>query len=725
MPQQDAELATQSHNLTRDRAPSGRQPQIEHSGVTMTTRRDFLTCLSFTTAFLAGCGGGDSAPTDGEGDSALTDGSSTVSSTRRPPPLRPPKPPASPDPRIRIEKLDLANLVFLKSFHESSRYERFRRLHILEGESAQVGFHGFDFTTGGTQKTLGSARYSLLLDGTEAGSATVAAGATAAEFEVDLRGVAAGWRRVQIGGLAPGETSPTWFVFVKKGSVTPQAFTPVVQGTYTLAQRGDGNHIWAEAPGAYSPTARPLLPRAAVPFSNAITRGDMHCTQLVPLRHGDIHRVNRNKDGILSSFDLQSYFWSGLTAAMPTTACLDGPRGIGTVSMATHLEVGKGPSGNIFFCDPWRVGKISPDGTITTLAGYRSTSPIHHWEDPADVELVGDWAAIPVERRGFHELWGMAWDERTLGVNTSAAPIPSEGNQQPHVVGPVAFVTDTQNNRVCKLEFSPTSRSAPPKVSEFIVGLHDPWDIVYRDGVIYVSERLSHRIAAYDATTGQYIRTVVSGAPLATLNQIRQVVRQSTLTEIRAENCVAPEGLYRLDDWLYFGSMAQAQIRRVNLVSGVLEVVNTVPTDGNSNFVKFAISDGSFGPKGSVFTCTWSAAEFGLCGSALPNGEEWWWGGASGGTGRWSTLGYPAAVGVGQGRLVLGGVVEGVLMITQRQAGDQEFSAAAAAGENEYKTRGLDLLHGENGFGFYALPLPWGVSTNIDAFLLANGHTRG
>jgi hypothetical protein len=75
--------------------------------------------------------------------------------------------------------------------------------------------------------------------------------------------------------------------------------------------------------------------------------------------------------------------------------------------------------------------------------------------------------------------------------------------------------------------------------------------------------------------------------------------------------------------------------------------------------------------------------------------------------------------------LVLGGVVEGVLMITQRQAGDQEFSAAAAAGENEYKTRGLDLLHGENGFGFYALPLPWGVSTNIDAFLLANGHTRG
>ena len=618
----------------------------------------------------------------------------------------------------------MAKLVFLKSFHTDSRYERFRRLHVLEGDSARVAFHGFDFTSGGSRTALGSSRYSLLLDGVVASSATVPTGATEAEFDVDLRGVAAGWRRVQITGLAPGETSPTWFVFVKKGSVTPQAFTPVVQGTYGLTQRGDGYHVWAEAPNAYRPTARPLSPRTAVPFSSAIARREMHCIHLVPLRHGDMHRLNRNKDGILSSFDLQSYFWSGFIAAKPTTACLDGPRGVGTLSMATHLEVGKGPSGNVFFCDPWRLGKISPDGTITTLAGFRSTSPMHHWEDPADVELVGDWSAIPVERRGFHELWGMAWDERTLGVNTSAAPIPSEGNQQPHVVAPVAFVTDTQNNRVCKLEFSPTSRSAPPKVSEFIVGLQDPWDIVYRNGVIYVSERMSHRIAAYDATTGQYIRTVVSGAPLATLNQNREVILQSTSAAILAERCVAPEGLYRVDDWLYFGSVAQSQVRRINLVSGVLEVVCAVRTDGNSKFVKFAVSDGTFGPKGTVFSCTWSTVEFGLCGAALPNGEQWWWGGASGGTGRWSTVGYPAAVGVGQGRLVIGGVVEGILMITQRQEGDQSLSAAAIAGESEYKARGLELLHGENGFGFYDLPLPWGVSTNVDAFLLANGHTR-
>jgi hypothetical protein len=615
-------------------------------------------------------------------------------------------------------------MVVLKSFHSDSRYERFRRLHVLEGDTARLAFHGFDFSSGGTQITLRSGSYSLLLDGAVAGTATVAAGAKEAEFDVDLSGVAAGWRRAQIAGLATDETSPTWFVFVKKGAVAPQAFTPVVRGTYELTQRGGGYHAWAEAPATYNPTARPLTPRSAVAFSTPISRRDMHCTHLVPLRFGDMHRVNRSVDGIVSSFDMQAYFWSDMIAIKPRLACLDGPRGVGTVLMATHLEVGKGPSGNIFFCDPWRVGKISPNGTITTLAGFRSTSPMRHWHDPAEVELVGDWSAVPVERRGFHELWGMAWDERTLGVNAAAAPIPSEGGQQPHLVGPVAFVTDTQNNRVCKLEFSPTDRSVPPKVTEFIVGLSDPWDIVFRDGVLYVSERLAHRISAFDALTGRYLRDVVKGAALASLDRNRELVRLSTMTAIRAERCVAPEGLYRIDDWLYFGSKAQAQIRRINLVTGAFEVVSTVPTDDNSKFVKFAVSDGTFGPKGAVFTCTWSNAEYGLCGSSLPNGDTWWWFSNSGGTGRWSEFVYPAAVGLGQGRLVLGGANEGVLMITQRQAGDQEMSEEAIAGEKEFNSRGLNLLHGDSGYGFYGLPLPWGVSSNIDAFLSASGHTR-
>lgn len=616
----------------------------------------------------------------------------------------------------------MSQLVLFEAYHRDSRYERFQRLQILSGDRAAVAFHGFNLASGGVQNVLAGSRYTLLVDGREAASVNVPAGTRRAEFDVDLRNVPAGWRKLEIGGLAAGESSPTWWAFVKRGTVAEQAFTPVVRGTYELTQAGGSNHVWALAPGRYNPTPRPLAPRAATPFDTALGRADMHCTQLVPLRFGDVHRPNMSADGILSSFDAQPYHWFDMVARLPRLACTDGPRGVGTVCMVTHLEVGRGPSGNMIFCDPWRVGKIGPDGTVTTLAGYRTRGVLRHWGDGSDVELVGDWSAIPAERRGFHELWGLAWDERTLTVNTSAAPIPTEGNQQPHVTGPVAFVSDTQNNRICKLEFSPVSRAAPPKITEFLTGLADPWDVVYHDGVLYVSERLSHRVAAYDATTGTYLRTVVQGRALANVNQNREVVRLATLDAIRAEACVAPEGMYRLGEWLYFGSKAQGQVRRVHLQTGALETVVNVPLDDNSKFVKLAVSDGSFGPAGSVFTCTWSNAQYGYPWSVRPDGTTWWWFSSSSGTGPWEAFAYPTAVAVGQGRMVIGGVNEGVLMVTRRVAGDTASTDAVRRGAGEYRSRGLNLLHGHNGFGFYGLPLPWGISSDIDAFLGFHGH---
>lgn len=722
------------------------------------SRRAFVTAAL---AGLAGCGGGGGGSgEDGQKQAASpAPGSNPPPSPPAPatPPAPEPSPPPSPppvaapeappvsiDPRIVLEAQDMRVMVILKSFHQESRYERYRRLQVIRSSRAELPFHGFDFTAGGVPVPLKGGRYTLHCDGTQIAAVNVTPGETReATFDADFSAVADGWREMTIRGLTGGETSPTWFVFVKKsaGSAAVQAFTPVVRGTYELTQATPGWCAYAKAPGRYAPTPVPLPSRLYPGFSELLPLRELNCMQIVPVRFGDSHRPSRNVDGVTGSFDLQSYFWFDMVAKSPRLPSLDGPRGVGNILMTTHVSIGQAapdgrPRNTLYVCDPWRIARVTEDGTVTTLVGYRHANLPSYWEDPAEVELVGDWSAVPVERRGFHELWGMAWDERTLGVNESAPPIPAEGNERPHSVGPVMFLTDTQNDRVIKCEFSATSRSTPAKVTEFVTGSQDAWDIVYSNGVIYVSERKAHRIAAYDARTGAYIRTVVQGRPLATVDRNRFVGRLASDAEIQAEPCVAPEGLYKLagDPWLYFGSLAMKQVRRVNLENGQVEVVCPVPTDINSLYFKIAVSDGTFGPRGTVFVWSWSMRQYGFPFTYLPPGvtfrnwegemREWKWFEGRSEVGQWAGFNYATAGAVGNGRLVAGGACEGLLVISRRQPGDRGASEASERGEREFRNRGLNLLYGHFGFGYYGLPLPWGVSPNLDAFFELHGHRR-
>ncbi len=705
---------------------------------------------------LAGCGGGGesaapaaavSTPPTVQSPPPPTPSAPPPAPTPTPTTPSPPSPPADPeapsvsvDSRVVLQQLNLASLVIFKTYHQDSRYERYRRLLVFRGDRATVAFHGYSLVGGGVPQQLQGSRYQLLVDGQVASSVSVAAGAREATFEVDLTAISAGWHKLEIGGLTGTETSPTWFAYKVGATATASAeeYVPVVRGTYELTQRTDAMHAYALAPSRYSPTARPLGRREYPFFASVLPRREMNCSQLVPMRFGDVHRPNVNQDGILSTFDVQPYFWDDMVRPMPRLALLDGPRGVGTLSMTTHVELGRAapngvPRNNLYVCDPWRVSKVSEDGTIKTLVGYRHRSMPSYWQEPARVDLVGDWSTIPPDRRGFHELWGMAWDERTLGINESAAPIAAEGGEKPHLTGPTMFVTDSQHNRVCKIEFSATSHATEPRVTEFITASQDAWDIVYSAGVIYVSERTAHRIAAYDASTGVYLRTVVQGPALATVTRSRFVQRNASLATIQAEDCVAPEGLYKLadDPWLYYGSVAMAQVHRVHLATGEVQLVCDVPTNGNSNYFKIAVSDGTFGPRGTVFVWSWQNGQYGWpftwlpLGSTYTNGrQEWKWYEEAQVAGQWGGFVYATAGAVGQGRLVCGGANEGLQVISRRLAGDRVRSLASDRGGREFKSRGLNLLHGENGFGFYGLPLPWGVSANLDAFLDLQGHTR-
>jgi hypothetical protein len=652
-------------------------------------------------------------------------------------------PPVGPIPTINHKSLNLARLLVFHDYLETTRYERFQNIQLVlatgnpanaaaELESQRLTFHVVDIAAGGAEVALSSPEYQLLIDGVENATVTVPAGTTDAEFAMNPAAVSEGWHKVEIRPEANGETNPPWFVYVKKteGQVPAQIEIPVVSGTHDLAH--DVPYAYAMVPASFNPTPKPLVPRECPAFSDARAKTDLYRTNLAPVRQWHIYRPNVTPEGIGTTFNFQAYHWSKLTDKIPTLPLLDGPRGVGNVFMPTHVMVDR--HGGAYMSDPWRVLRVSPEGVVKTRAGYRHKHPPSYHGFAQDLELVGDWSAIPVERNGFHEIWGIAWDPASLASDPNAAPI---GGEQPHVTGPRLFVADTQNSRVCLLTFSATSFEAEPVVTEFLTGLNDPWDVVCVDGVLYVSERQSHRINAYDATSGAFIRTVVSGAALAYIDSNRIMTSGSTLSVIQAEQVVAPEGLFYQDGWLYYASKVMQQVRRVHLTTGEIQAVcNNVL---NSNFMKIALSDGTFGPRGTVFVWTWSNAKFGFPEAWLPdtpangltNSVKWSFYGsnssspACGKGGSWETMGYGGAGGVGLGRLICGSSQEGLAQISLALPGDPTIDVAKyTTGRLAYIAE-YRMVCGDHGYGYHQeVGLPWGVSEEIDYYLTVNGHQQ-
>lgn len=636
------------------------------------------------------------------------------------PPVEPPPapPPAGDEPPvIYSQPVNLSRLVCFETWHAISRYERYQRLEVWRGAQAQVRAIGISISAGGVVQPLLSPSYTLIVDGVEA--ATAAPDGSRVTFAVDLSNVAPGWHTLELGGLADGETCPTWFAY-REGSAQP-ALMPVCTGSYDLA-KGSPPHYWAWVPTRYTPTAAPLPAGPGVSFGDARPPSAFRAWPHVPGKTANIVRPAITADGVVCTFNMQSYFFSDLIRPLPKVHLLDGPRGVGTVGMLTHISIGKAtqtadpnsaPRLNVYACDPWRFMRIEDDGTVTTLAGYRHAGIASQYQDQpgATLELVGDWSAVPEDRRGFHELWGMAWDSDTLPVGGE----PIDG-REPHLVGPVCVLADSQRNRLTRLEFNPRDHN-PPRVTEFATGLSDPWDVVEYGAEWIVSERTAHRITAIHKQTGAR-RVILQGAALATVGTDRNVRRTAALDVVRAEPCVAPEGLYVLGDWLYFGSLAQADVRRLHMQTGELQVVCYPHMDGNSRYCKIAVSDGTFGPAGTVFAQTWSNAKRADERAYLPDGTHWNLPGAA----QLGHGGYGAAVAVGDGRLYTGSSDEGMVRYT---LGSPINAALYAQGQDEFYGAGLQLLHGQAGISPYGYAAPFGVSAAIDYFLTINGAGNG
>jgi hypothetical protein len=722
-------------------------------------RRTALATLS--SAWLMGCGGGNES-TDNPALRSTAESSTRVAGAaqRRTAPDVPPSSasdaqqskasdanvaeksdsatpegtPTQPKPADVAVTLNLNKVINFDFWNGNSRYSRWQEHESWTKKSGgsgglvKVDFDLQDLANGGAAVPMIGGRYLLLLDGKQIAVTEVRAGATSGSFQVDVDPLPHGYHILDIVGHRDEVCAP-WPVYVDGAGPLPQ-WMPVATSSHEVVI-ADRPFLIKWVPAKFEPTIVPLTKRSYEHFADARSRTQLNLEQLVV---GHQRRPALCKGGELTTMQRQWYTIGDAIAKVPRQPLLDGPRGRGCLGFITHAMVGTGtqtadpssaPRGNVYVTTPWSVCRVAPDGTVTTLAGYRHPGINTYWEDPSNVELVGDFGP---DEPHFHEIWGATWVKQTLAVNTSAAPIPSEDNRQPHLVGPRLLVTNPQSGRVQALDF-PARSHGPAKVTTWFRG-SDPWDVVGPwNGSYFVSERGAHRVLQLDVD-GNIERVLLQGRALSRVEHTRLVTRLAPLETIRAEPVVGPEGLALMDDWLYIASHAMGQVIRFNLVTGERQVVKDYSSDHNY-FLKIAVSDGSFGPRHTLFITSWTVGHFGLPAAFLPDGTSWSLSTYSSATvrpkgagGNWEIPSYNGAVGVGGGRLVGGGAGEGVWELSIATAPMLDGARYNAGKKQWCDERGFWLTHSDGGFGHYGLPLPWGESPEIDYYLQCHGHTR-
>ena len=140
----------------------------------------------------------------------------------------------------------------------SGLYDRHQNLEVLKGDSAQVGIGRIDYVAQGVRRALGSARYTVLVDGQARGSVDIVPGTSEALITVDLIGVPEGWRELGLEGLSDGECCPRWFAYRYVDGTTEPDTMPVVTGTFDLYHAKTNRHAFAMVPTEAQPRAVPL-----------------------------------------------------------------------------------------------------------------------------------------------------------------------------------------------------------------------------------------------------------------------------------------------------------------------------------------------------------------------------------------------------------------------------------------------------------------------------------
>jgi hypothetical protein len=639
-------------------------------------------------------------------------------------------------PPLAVTPLGDGSRILAIQYHESGdTYDRFTRLLYWSGPTAPVTM--FRRTQVSGAGYLPARAYTLLVDGKSAGFFSFLAGQVWCQIKVDPMEHAAGWVRLEVTGGADGEVSVPWFAYNDRGQAKPD-FMPVLESSHkTPTDPTQLEHAFAWEAASYTPTPAPLVRREYPPV-DATTRVRAQCVTR-PERSVNLTVPAVDQHGAVCAQGIQSYFWYRQLDRWPTTPLLDGPRGVGTHGYVTHIEVGEGrraPGGplmhSFYFSDPWRIVRGKEDGGTETLLGYRHAGMASYWEDGAKqrtLELIGNWSAVPAERRGLWGVRGFCWDQASLAVDENAAPIAAEEGRLPHVVAPVMYVAEqresgkglAQTGRVLRVEFDARAHGVPPKITELATGLNGPWGIVDDGARVIVALRNASQVIAIDKATGLQNILLAGNATFAPVGNSGVPQLLALRDDRRAESILAPECLKIQDGHLYVGSFAAEGIKRFDLQTMLVDAGYLVPVRmaRQSWFVEFALSDGGFGPRGTAFVQTWGQTDHAGMYGTQPDGKRFV---AHAPAAPWDKgQGYPAAVATFGGRLYTAASNLGLTRYGAALSSDIVIDPALyAQGEREWDALHGNLRWGSMGFGNHGHPLPWGRSSAIDHYLSAH-----
>lgn len=594
-------------------------------------------------------------------------------------------------------------LCFENWHNNAGTYQRRQNLKVLTTNAEAIKFHYFNAATqlpiGTYRLKIGTQVVATLQLTTPTLQATIIANALV---------MPSGWQQFQIEGPNGLKSIAHW---MHVGNLPVDSVIPVEAGSRDIADGAP--YVWAQMPIENNPPIIPLAPRDCPSFSTADSYTTMYRRNVIPQRSGNVFRPNINQTGIHSTMSVNPYLYDAIRTRFPKLALLEGPRGFASVPQATHIQTDRHGAPYLATSHgTWRVGL---DGTAKIRCGdyhdgtpgnflvtpsdlelrYNNAVAAKQWETAADLheewrfktnlKLKGKWEQVPRFLRGFQEIWGFAFWQRSLALDPNAPPI---GGEQPHLNGPQQFVASPGTNTVYRLTFSKNNTEEEPTVTVFAGDLAHCFDCVEVNDVVYVSERDANRISMWNAANGNFIGILISTS--------------------------SPEGLFFQDGFLYFTTRSgnQASIRKINLSAEILEVVYsfTYNTVGDQ-FIKIALSDGTFGPRGTIFYTTYTNVTTGYPKAILPNGTQWTFathGGLPGGKGgRWPMNGYNCAVGVGMGRLYCSSSDEGLVVISKALPGDPTLNEGLAyQGYQEYVRAGMKLVWGQNTWAHHQIPLP-------------------